>query len=135
MLVQLHGFCDSSELAYCAVIYIRKQTSSGVNVMLVTSKTKVAPLKKLSIPRLELLSCLLLSELVASVSTSLREIFNEMSITCWNDNASAIGWIKGVSKEWKQWEQNRVTKIRESVDPKNWRHVPGSDNPADIWYM
>ena len=101
--VQLHGFSDSSETAYCAVVYLRKQTSFGVNIELIASKTKVAPLKRINIHRLELSSCVLLSELVVSVELPLKEHFKDMSIFCWNDNASSIGWIRGVHKEWSPW--------------------------------
>ena len=57
-LAELHGFCDSSKTLYCAVIYVRVVTKGGmVKVFFWTSKTKVSPLKVLTIPRLELLGC------------------------------------------------------------------------------
>ncbi len=53
--VQLHGFCDASELAYAGVVYLRVEDVSGsVHTSLVASKTKVAPIKRLTIPHLEL---------------------------------------------------------------------------------
>ncbi len=53
--VQLHGFADASEVAYAAVVYIRYiDMSNDVRVSLVMGKTKVAPIKRLSISRLEL---------------------------------------------------------------------------------
>ena len=79
------------------------------------------------------MSCLLLmANLIHSVTPSLYDCFQNVEITCWNDNASAIGWIKGVDKVWGAWEQNRVTKIRNIVPADQWKHVPGSLNPADI---
>ena len=65
--INLHGFCDSSSQAYCAVIYAQTETGGGTISRIITSKTKVAPIKKLSIPRLKLLSCLLLSELMSNL--------------------------------------------------------------------
>ena len=72
--VQLHGFCDTSKPAYCAAIYarqitsvgihVRQITSVGIHVRLLTAKTKVAPLTNITIPRLEILSCFLLVELL-----------------------------------------------------------------------
>ncbi len=63
--VDLHGFCDASERAYAAVIYLRLTgTDNDVQISLVTSKTKVAPIKRLSIPRLELCGAYLLTQLL-----------------------------------------------------------------------
>ena len=65
--VQLHGFSDSSQSAYCAVVYVRIKTSVGICVALLAAKTKVTPLSKLSILRLELLGCVLLNQLIESI--------------------------------------------------------------------
>ena len=91
--VQVHGFSDSSELAYCAVVYLRRETLSGVRVQILTAKTKVTPLKKQTTPRLELLSCLLLSNLLSSMMEILSDRLNNAPITCWNDSSSALVWL------------------------------------------
>ena len=62
--IELHGFCDSSMKAYSALCYIRVITKNGIFVNLLYGKAKVAPLKKISILRLELLSCVLLANLL-----------------------------------------------------------------------
>ncbi|UYV78167.1 hypothetical protein LAZ67_16000353 [Cordylochernes scorpioides] len=62
--VKLHGFGDDSEDAYAAAVYIRIPTDDGVSVRLLASKTKLAPMRKMSIPRLELCAALLLTRLV-----------------------------------------------------------------------
>ena len=59
--LQIHGFGDSSEVAYAAVVYLRIETSEGAYTQLVMSKTRVAPLAKQTIPRLDLLAALILS--------------------------------------------------------------------------
>ena len=69
--VELHGFSDSSQIAYSAVIYVRFKVNGAYFLKLLASKTKVAPLMKTSIPRLELLACLLLTKLMNTVKTSL----------------------------------------------------------------
>ena len=131
--IQLHGFCDSSGFAYCGVIYLRKETSCGfVDVRFLTAKTKVAPIKATTIPRLELLSCVLLSGLVKTVTLPLSELGYDTSITCWNDSMSALGWITNENKDRGPWVQPRVRKSREQIPAEHWRHVPGVLNPADI---
>ena len=69
-------------VAYCAALYLRKETNTGVYVNLLTAKTKVAPLNKLTIPRLELLSCLLLANLVTSVINSLNCCYVNLKVHC-----------------------------------------------------
>ena len=68
MSLQLHGFCDASKNAYGGVIYLRMvDISDEVHIVLVISKCKVAPIKKLTIPRLELCRAHLLSQLLHHV--------------------------------------------------------------------
>ena len=69
----LHGFCDASERAYAAVVYLRMvDTTGNVQVTLITSKTKVAPIKRMTIPRLELCGAYLLARLLFHV----KKVFN-----------------------------------------------------------
>ena len=70
--VEIHGFCDSSAEVYCAVIFLRLVTSNGIFVKFFCAKTRVAPLKVLSIPKLELLGCFLLSELLYECQSAFR---------------------------------------------------------------
>ena len=73
LTVQLHGFCDSSESAYAAVIYLRATyADSPATCQLVVAKSRVAPLKKQTIPRMELCGVALLSELMESTRTTFR---------------------------------------------------------------
>ncbi|GFW20917.1 uncharacterized protein TNCV_1714241 [Trichonephila clavipes] len=65
--VELHGFADASSLAYAAAIYCRQKHNGKIKVQLLVSKTKIAPLKQVSIPRLELCGAHLLSKLFKSV--------------------------------------------------------------------
>ena len=109
----LHRFCDASKKAYAAVVYLRAKTVSGSSfTRFVTSKSRVSPLERQSIPRLELLSCLLLARLVISVETALETVMNLEPSTCWTDSKVALYWITQPDKEWKQFVQNRVNEIR-----------------------
>ena len=130
--VQLHGFCDSSSQIYCAVIYSRIVTHFGIRVSFLAAKTKVTSFKKLSIPRLELLACVLLSKLLGQVKASSqgRVFINELF--CWIDSKVALCWIKGMGKCWRPWVENKVVNLRKVVDRERWFHVSGVFNPADI---
>ena len=96
--VQLHAFADASKVAYAANIYIRVETSESEISNLVTAKTKVAPLKVKSIPRLELLSGVILSKLMTSVFEALQETTPVDSVICWLDSQVALLWIMGMLK-------------------------------------
>ena len=129
--VELHGFCDASERAYAAAIYIVFTTEVGTSVQLVAAKTRVAPLKQQTIPRLELLSALVLARLMASVSSTLADLKIDQ-IHCWSDSQVALAWIAGVEQTWKQFVESRVTEIRRLVPTSCWRYCPTSSNPADL---
>ena len=128
----LHGFCDASSGAYAAVVYVKVEASYGNCVNFVASKTRVAPVNKQTIPRLELLSALLLANLVDNVFRALNQDLVISSITCYTDSKVSLYWIKGVGKEWKPFIQNRVNGIRKLVAAEKWTHCRGEDNPADI---
>ena len=130
--IELHGFCDSSALAYGCAIYIRVITNNSIHVYLWTAKCRLAPMKLNNIPRLELLSCLLLTKLITSLQSAIKNIVSITKIVCWSDSQIALWWIKQTRKEWKIWVENRVTEIRKAIEPSNWRYVRSVDNPADI---
>ena len=128
---QLHGFGDASMKAYCAVVYLVCETTKGTHVTLLCSKTRVAPLKGLSIPRLELLSARILAVLMDTVHNALK---SQIKIDCmryWLDSKTALYWIFN-NGEWKQWVQHRVSEILKLSKKENWGHVGGTDNPADL---
>ena len=81
-----------------------------------TSKNHLVPSKSLSIPRLELMSCVLLAKLVSSVQDALVSEVSVENLWLWSDSKVALCWIKQAEKKWKIWIQNRVEVIREAVD-------------------
>ena len=127
----IHGFGDASEKAYCAVVYLVLEVSGDFFPVLLSSKTRVAPLTRQSIPRLELLSGVILARLVSSVKEALASQITIDKTHLWLDSKTAICWIKG-SKEWKQFVQNRVNEISSLTEESMWNHFPGIENPADI---
>ncbi|KAK2578790.1 hypothetical protein KPH14_012728 [Odynerus spinipes] len=128
--VTLHGFADASQFATAAVIYlVINSPSTGAKASLVISKTKVAPLKRLTIPRLELSSTLLLSKLMQHVRVTLPT--NVSHTYMWTDSQVSLTWIKTHPSLWKDYVRNRVIQIQELSQNAHWRHVPGTQNPAD----
>ena len=132
--IQLHGFSDASDVAFASVVYIRIEYSDGeVVVRFVSSKARVTPLKRQSIPRLELLGANLLAKHMSEVKSSLEiEKYSKMVHTfLWTDSLTSLCWIKNV-KPWKQYVRNRVTEILKHTYRSEWRFCPGNKNPADI---
>ena len=122
IFVQLDGFCDSSEKAYCAIVYIRVLCSHGVKVTLWSGRSRVASAKGHSIPRFELMACVLLGRLMADVKKTIEKeiVVGDQKVFCWSDSMVSLWWIKQVSKKWKVWMQNRVLNIRKLVRPERW---------------
>jgi hypothetical protein len=90
---QIHAFSDASNTAYAAVVYTRSSYENGnVQVRLVASKSKVAPIKKQSIPRLELLGAVILTRLVNTLLK--RSILGHCRIFYWVDSTTVLCWIK-----------------------------------------
>ena len=129
---QLYGFCDASLKAYAAVVYLVMETGRERVPRLVCAKTRVAPLKELTLPRLELLSGLLLARLLHTVTSSLETELQLSPPQCFTDSKVSYHWIRGSNKGWKPFVQNRVNEIRKLVPADQWHHCPGRDNPADL---
>ena len=96
------------------------------------AKTRASPTQELTIPKLELLSALLLARLINTVSANLRSTMPPFDLKCYTDSLVALYWIQGTDKDWKPFVNNRVTEIRNHVSPENWSHCPGLSNPADL---
>ena len=129
--LQIHGFCDASQQAIAGVVYIRSlYTDTTVSTSLVIAKTKVAPLKTVTIPKLELSSAVLLSKLLYTVCKELG--IKPCKMFAWCDSTVALGWISTSPHKLKTFVANRVVSITEKVTATQWRHIFSTDNPADI---
>ncbi|GFX25371.1 uncharacterized protein TNCV_1423561 [Trichonephila clavipes] len=123
-------FADASSLAYAAAIYCRQKHNGKIKVQLPVSKTKVAPVKQVSIPRLELCGAHLLSKLFKSVLRTLK--YYIFDVFAWTDSKIVLSWLSGHPRKWKTFVANRTSEIIEVLPTKHWRHVPSKENPADI---
>lgn len=93
---EIHAFCDASQNAYAGLIYFRAVTPSGIaHALLVMAKTRVAPLKTTTIPRLELNGPLIAARLCSYVKQVLKYIIQRT--ICWTDSSAALHWVRGPS--------------------------------------
>lgn len=125
--VELHGFSDASTRAYAAVIYLRVFHSlSSFQVSLIAAKIKVAPLKTVSIPRLELNAVVLLNRLMYWTKRSLK--LERVPMYGWTYFTIAL--TQAASKQWNCYVANRVSEVQTHFSSARWNHVHSSDNPA-----
>lgn len=129
--IDLHGFGDASEKACGASIYGTYITVNGeTKAYLLCSKSRVAPLKTITLPKLELCAAFVLAQLANKVQRALQQRVN--NIYLWSDSTIFLRWIKMQPYELQTFYANRVADIHRLVSNATWRHVPSSQNPADV---
>jgi len=132
----IHVFCDSSNVASAAVAYLVHSDGEAPTSNFLISKSKVVPISfpagrevDLRIPRKELVACLLGARLGCRVAQALSIPLSHVHF--WSDSLIALCWIKKPPAN-VLFVRNRCEAIQKLSDPDSWRHVPGSENPADI---
>ncbi|XP_033150744.1 uncharacterized protein LOC108603731 isoform X1 [Drosophila busckii] len=128
-LLEIHAFCDASLAAYGACVYVRSESHGIVSTHLLCSKSRVSPLKTLTVPKLELCAALLLSELVGNIA---QTISSHCSYHCWSDSTIVLSWIRQPPSEFNIFVSNRIAQIQDRTKDMKWHHVPTDVNPADI---
>lgn len=130
--VQLHGFSDASEVGYAAVVYLRcQQPNDDVIIRQIMAKTRVAPLKRVTLPRLELNGAHLLAQLTAYCCNVFKSVLPSLQCFLWCDSSVALTWLQKPSYHLKTYVANRVAQTQELIPSSCWHYVPSKDNPAD----
>lgn len=123
---EFHGFSDASQRAFVATAYV---VIPGVKSALIMSKTKVAPIKTESLPRLELCGSVLLVRLLKHLLDGM--MLKPVSVHCWTDSKVVLDWLTGHPSRWQTFVANRVSEVITTLPGVQWRHVRSEDNPAD----
>ncbi|XP_036347052.1 uncharacterized protein LOC118756395, partial [Rhagoletis pomonella] len=128
-IVELHTFVDASENSYAAVSYLLFTGGSSNQCAIVGSKTRVSPLKPMSIPRLELQAALIGARLAVGIVKSLT--IPIASQTFWTDSRTVLSWLRSDQRRYRQFVAFRISEILELTDVALWRWVPTAENVAD----
>ena len=131
--VEIHGFCDASKHAYGGCVYVKAiSEDNSVSCSLISAKSRVAPAKSTTIPKLELMGANLLSNLVERVHHEVSSFVEVDDCFCWTDSMVVLHWICDTHKSHQAFVKKRVNSIRAVCPPHRWFHVDTSHNPADI---
>ncbi|XP_051169414.1 uncharacterized protein LOC127286854 [Leptopilina boulardi] len=127
---ELHVFCDGSEKAYAAVAYVRTiQDDKTIQVSFVIGNARVAPLKPVSIPRMELQAALIASRIAKTIGEELTIAL--IKRTFWTDSQTVLGWIRSHPRKYQSFVAHRLGEIDELTNPDEWKWVSTRLNPSD----
>ena len=129
--VQIHHFSDASDKAYGTASYIRFVSASGnIHCTFIFGKSRVAPLKKITIPRMELTAATLAVKLNNMIITELS--LHVDNVYYWTDSTTVIRYVQNQSTRFHTFVANRLSVIHEGSEVDQWKFVDGTCNPADI---
>lgn len=128
---ELHHFSDASQYGYGQCSYLRLvDVKDRVHCSLVMGKSRVTPLKPITIPRLELTAALVSSKISYTLRKELE--YEPIKEFFWTDSKTVLGYINNDSRRFHVFVGNRVQEIREKTSPDQWHYVGTKSNPADI---
>ena len=127
---QLHHFCDASQAAYGAVSYVRLTNSKDeIHCSLLFGKSRLAPIKTMTIPRLELSAAVVAVRMDSMLRQELKMTLTDSVF--WTDSTTVLQYIKNTTKRFHTFVANRIAVIHDGSQPTQWRYVEGQSNPAD----
>ena len=130
-LIEIHNFADASSYAYGACSYLRLVDANGnISCSFLLGKSRLAPIKKVSVPRLELTAAVVAVRLDVLLRQEL-----DLSSSCsfyWTDSLAVLQSIKNRTKRFPVFVANRLSIIENNSDINHWKHVPSKLNPADL---
>jgi len=128
--VQLHHFSDASQQGYGAVSYIRfLDDKDTIHCSFVMEKARTAPLKTVTIPRLELSAAVMASRLDKTLRKEIDIPVDESVF--WTDSTCVISYIQNNDNRFHTFVANRIAIIHDATSPSQWRYVDSERNPAD----
>ena len=128
--VELHHFADASQKAYGTASYVRVVSAGGgIYCALLMSRARVAPIKSITIPRLELSAAKLAVEVNQEVTRSLDVEVDD--VIFWSDSTTVLKYVNNETTRYHVFVANRLAAIHDGSKKQQWRYVPSNDNPAD----
>ena len=124
-------FCDSSKKAYGSVCYLRIKKDDDIYIQHVISKSKVAPIKGQTIPRLELMAALLGCSVLKNVMQALKIVLDISRVICWSDSQIVFYWISGKGSA-DGFVKRKLDVIKRDAEKAYSRYCPSKLNPADV---
>ncbi|XP_062538146.1 uncharacterized protein LOC134206445 [Armigeres subalbatus] len=129
--IEIHGFSDASCTAYGSCLYLRSIREDGaVSVKLLCSKSRIAPLHRSTMPRLELCAAVNLARLINTVIPILK--MDVHGVKLWCDSQIVLAWIKKNPEQLQIYVRNRVVEINKLTSVYEWNYIKSEDNPADL---
>ena len=127
----LHCFSDASTIGYGQATYLRSINAAGeCHISLVTAKSRVAPLRDKTMPRLELTAATTSVKVGATTKEELD--YEDLEIIYWVDSTIVLGYISNETARYPVFVRNRLNTIHNYSDKESWRYVPSEENPADL---
>ncbi|XP_058827505.1 uncharacterized protein LOC131687443 [Topomyia yanbarensis] len=127
--IELHTFVDASEDAYACVSYFRMVDRGEIRCSLVAAKTKVAPLKPLSIPKLELQAAVIGARMTKNIVEN--HTIKVKRQVMWTDSSTVLSWLRSDVRKYRQYVAFRVSEILDHTSVDEWRWVSSKWNVAD----